>query len=408
MKRVPDPLPREAFAAALVAIGVFGSSSLQALLGRSSPEALWRAVLTGVHDDARHRRSRKAGELDVGALWRDHLEAAVEVVLPGAGGFPPVLIGDPDGPAVLFRCGKGGALTTGPRVAVVGTRRATRYGLSLAAELGSELAAAGVEVVTGLTPGIDEAAHEGALAGSGIAGGAPPVGLVAGPLDRPDPTMGRLWERARTAGVLVSEMAVGRRAVPPWRFVRRNRMLGALADVVVVVEAHGRGRALATAQAAAQRGVTVGAVPGSVRSPASAGTNGLLADGAQVVRETADVLVALELARAGESRRERATTPKAARRRTPGSVTTGTVTDRAPARGVPEPVSGGEVRRGSDDDRVLQALEWEPCPLEEVLRRTGLGLSSASAALERLRAAGRAHGDAGWWQQGPIGRRPLG
>ena len=117
----------------------------------------------------------------------------------------------------------------------------------------------------------------------------------------------RLWARLETGGGILSEAAPG--AAPEgWRFPLRNRLIAALAHVVVVVESHRSGGALHTVAAADERGVTVLAVPGSVRSPASEGTNALIADGCGVARDAADVLAALELACAGPGRSLRAGT----------------------------------------------------------------------------------------------------
>src|SRR6202011_3567041 len=139
--------------------------------------------------------------------------------------------------------------------------------------------------------GIDGAAHEGACGT-----GAPPIGVVAGGLDDPYPRRhARLWERVASTGVIVSESPAG---VPTekWRFPVRNRLLAALSDVVVVVESRHHGGSRHTVEAAVARGVPVGAVPGSIRSATSEGTNALLADGAFPVCSTADILVALSLA----------------------------------------------------------------------------------------------------------------
>ena len=104
----------------------------------------------------------------------------------------------------------------------------------------------------------------------------------------------RLWERVASSGVIVSESPAG---VPTekWRFPVRNRLLAALSDVVVVVESRHHGGSRHTVDAAVDRGVPVGAVPGSIRSATSEGTNALLADGAFPVCSTGDILVALSL-----------------------------------------------------------------------------------------------------------------
>ena len=173
---------------------------------------------------------------------------------------------------------------------MVGARTPTRYGIGVAAQFGADLSAAGVIVVSGLALGIDGAAHEGACGA-----GAPPVAVVAGGLDHPYPRRHeRLWERVASSGVIVSESPAG---VPTekWRFPVRNRLLAALSDVVIVVESRHHGGSRHTVDTAIDRGIAVGAVPGSIRSATSEGTNALLADGAFPVCSTGDILVALAL-----------------------------------------------------------------------------------------------------------------
>ena len=139
----------------------------------------------------------------------------------------------------------------------------------------SILSAAGVSVISGLALGIDGAAHEGACAA-----GTPPVAVVAGGLDDPYPRRhARLWARVAEHGAIVSESPAGV-GTEKWRFPTRNRLLAALSDVVVVVESRPGGGSRHTVDAALARGVAVGAVPGSIRSPTSEGTNALLAEGA--------------------------------------------------------------------------------------------------------------------------------
>ena len=214
----------------------------------------------------------------------------IRVLLAGQPSYPARLADDPQAPAVLFCLGDPSALADGPTVALVGTRAPTRYGIGVAAQFGADLAAAGVGVVSGLALGIDGAAHEGACGA-----GAPPIAVVAGGLDHVYPRRHeRLWERIAAAGVIVSESPAG---VPTekWRFPVRNRLLAALSDVVVVVESRHHGGSRHTVDAAMDRGVPVGAVPGSIRSATSEGTNALLADGAFPVCSTGDILVALAL-----------------------------------------------------------------------------------------------------------------
>ncbi len=193
---------------------------------------------------------------------------------------PWALIGRGD-PALLDGLDPFGAVT------IVGARRATSYGREIARELGRELAAAGMVVVSGLAFGIDACAHRGAIdAGRTIAV------LGCGP-DTAYPAAHRsLWRRICEECLVISELPPG---ASPWRwtFPARNRIMAALAGMTVVVEAASRSGSLITADLAADLGRDLGAVPGPVTSRASAGPNNLLAGGACVVRDAQDVLDAM-------------------------------------------------------------------------------------------------------------------
>jgi DNA processing protein len=316
-------------------------------------------------------------------------------------------------PPVLFSSGDPSPVDAFPTVAIVGTRTCTRYGLGVAAQLGAELAASGVVVVSGLALGIDGAAHEVAVAGweAGGAGAGRPVAVVATGLDHPYPARGaKLWEQVASVGAILSEAPIGT-TIERWRFPNRNRLLVALVDVAVVVESHHHGGSLHTARVAMDRGVPVGAVPGSIRSPASAGTNDLLADGCFPVRDATDVMVALELARAGSR-------PIRQRRRRQGRDERAVGDERSGhhgvGRGARSPVAESVVARltegaegigsgrsaGSDQDGpVLAAIGWERCSLEQILRRTGRSLTEVSVEIEQLAAQGVIEGDGSWWER---------
>jgi DNA processing protein len=206
--------------------------------------------------------------------------------------YPQRLLQAADAPAVLHVAGEpralidlGGTDHERPAVAVVGARRATGYGRDVAGALGRGLASGGVAVVSGMALGVDAAAHEGALATGG-----PTVAVLAGGPERAYPaTERRLHARIVAAHAVVSEMPPGFRA-RRWCFPARNRIIAGLAGVTVVVEAGERSGSLITADIALQLGRTVAAVPGPVTSPASAGANALLRDGAHLVRDARDVL----------------------------------------------------------------------------------------------------------------------
>lgn len=227
----------------------------------------------------------QACQLDPDDLLKRHLGAG-PIICPDHGNW--CFHDDPEPPLFLHAIGNTELLGSHPSVGIVGTRRCTTVGRRFAAKLGAELAEAGVTVVSGLAKGVDGAAHTGTLAAKGRA-----VAVVASGLDVVYPRSNEnLWSEIGRKGLLLSEAPLG---IKPdrWRFPARNRIIAALSDFVVVVESHVRGGALSTAEEASLRGISVGAVPGSVVSPASVGTNALLADGAIPIRHTQDVLDSL-------------------------------------------------------------------------------------------------------------------
>jgi DNA processing protein len=207
----------------------------------------------------------------------------------GCAEYPPGLLDLADAPAALHGIGSRTAiagLTPGRTVSVVGARRATEYGRRVAEELASGLASAGVTVVSGMAFGIDAAAHRGALAAGGTT-----VAVLAGGADVAyPPSSAGLHRRIVTAGgASVSEALPG--VVPArWQFPARNRLMAALSEITVVVEAALRSGSRHTSDAAIALQRTVAAVPGDVRSPVSAGPHELLRDGALLVRDAQDVL----------------------------------------------------------------------------------------------------------------------
>src|SRR5947207_2925514 len=179
----------------------------------------------------------------------------------------------------------------GPRAAIVGSRRPSPYGEAVAEQLGLELARARVVVISGLALGIDAAAHRGALNAGGVT-----VAVMGTGVDLIYPSAHSVLAEAIVAGggALVSQFPDG---TSPRRhnFPARNYTMAALADVVVVVEAGEGSGALITAEAALDLHKEVMAVPGSVFSPLSVGTHGLIRDGAGLVQNARDVLAALHV-----------------------------------------------------------------------------------------------------------------
>jgi DNA processing protein len=222
-------------------------------------------------------------ELDVAGCW---------ITCTHADSYPDALraLGG-EAPAALFGRGKE-ALVTGldpaAGVTIVGSRRASSYGLGVARELARMLAGSGIAVVSGLALGIDSEAHRGALE----SGGPTLAALGSGPERAYPRSRGRLYERIVEGGAVLSELPPGTKAFR-WTFPARNRIMAALANLTVVVEAAERSGSLITAGMAMDAGRDVGAVPGPVTAWLSAGTNQLIADGAIVIRDAQDVLDAL-------------------------------------------------------------------------------------------------------------------
>jgi DNA processing protein len=217
------------------------------------------------------------------------VNSAVWRIGRGEAGYPGVLLdlGD-EAPDALFGCGSKRLVTeldAGQMVTIVGSRHPSAYGLAVAQELGHLLGAAGLLVVSGMALGIDAAVHRGVLAGNGatiaVLGGGPDVVYPRSEC--------RLYERIVAKGAVISEMAPGT-SPGPGCFPRRNRIMAALATMTIVVEAAQPSGSLITAERAYKLGREVGAVPGRVTSRVAKGTNGLIADGAAVIRDAQDVL----------------------------------------------------------------------------------------------------------------------
>ncbi len=286
--------------------------------------------------------------------------AGVQVLWAGCAEYPMALAGDAEAPAVLFVRGEPAVLDA-RRVGIVGTRNATSAGLVTARELGTELAAEGVSVVSGLARGIDGAAHDGVRRRNGPGR---PVGVVGSGPDVVYPKRhAELWSWVASAGLLISEYAPG---TPPeaWRFPERNRIIAALSEVLVVVESRERGGSLITARMAAERGVEVMAVPGSPRCRASRGTNDLMRDGAAPVTCVDDVMVMLGL----DHRRHR-----------------GLPFD-------PRPLPTG------DEAKVLRACEGAPSTLDMIAAATGLSIVESALGAAPLERSGWLVEASGWFE----------
>lgn len=243
----------------------------------------------------------------------------------------------------------------GRAVAVIGTRRATRDGRELAREIARELAGSGIRIVSGLAAGVDGAAHRGALDAKGETAAV----LGSGLRFRYPRANHDIYAELEGRGLILTEFEPSTRP-EPHRFPTRNRIVAALCDAVLVVEAPAKSGALLTAREAGDIGIEVLACPGNPRLPTSAGCHELLRDGAALVTSAAHVLSELGWA------------------------------DVAASTTIPGPRTAGRAI-GEAERALLARLDLEPASLEELAALVG-GVREASVLLARLELDGRVTG----------------
>lgn len=213
--------------------------------------------------------------LDPARLYAEFLAAGCGVVCLDDADYPARLRGIYDPPLLLFYRGK---LPAAERIslAMIGSRRASGYGMQVAEILSRDLAAQGAVIVSGMARGIDSICHRGALSAGGET-----VAVLGSGIDVIYPRENeRLYAEICSHGAVLSEFPLGAAALP-LHFKRRNRVISGLANGVIVIEAGERSGTLLTVGFALEQGRDVFAVPGPVTSPTSRGTNRLLAEGAK-------------------------------------------------------------------------------------------------------------------------------
>lgn len=280
------------------------------------------------------------------AWLQDANDAPRDVLVLGDVRYPSAWLETADPPLIVYTTGRA-ELLNAPSVAIVGSRNPTPQGVENARSFAAALSRAGLTIASGLALGIDGAAHEGALQGSGST-----IAAVGTGLDRVYPKRHlALARRIAADGLLVSEYSLG---TPPLaeNFPRRNRLIAGLSRGTLVVEAALKSGSLITARMAIEAGREVFAIPGSIHSPQSRGCHALIKQGAKLVETAADVIEELQL---GPSPQESMTPEEAA------SVNT---------------------------DPLLAALGHDPVTLDALCARLGEPASELSARLLDLELAG--------------------
>lgn len=304
-------------------------------------------------------------------------EEGIRLVAYGAEGYPDRLGHLHRPPPVLYLAGDG-ALPDGEAVAVVGTRKATGYGRRMARDLAGGLARAGWAVVSGMAAGVDGVAHRAALDAGG-----PTVGVLGSGLRHEYPASNRdLYRDMRTEGLLATEFPPEVRPEPAF-FPRRNRIIAALADAVLVVQAGRRSGALITVEHGLELGREAFAVPGPVGPPASEGVHEMLREGATPATSAGDVLEALG---AGLSDGERGTDGGSTPGRRRGDDGDG---PRMPGRDRLATMFGPEADRA---EAMCRALAAGPRHADELADEAGLDAGAAAAVLGRLELEGWVRG----------------
>ena len=329
-----------------------GPGAARRLLGLyGSPEEIYRQKHLPVGEKQQAALDEAKRKLDELLRERDGFAArGIRWCCPADEEYPRRLLEIPDPPPVLFRKGDFPP-EDGKTAAVIGARRCSWYGRSMAERFGRELAKAGVSVVSGMAMGIDGYAQSAALE----AGGRSFAVLGCGP-EQAYPSVNRpLYERLPGNGGVISEFKPGTPPLP-YHFPLRNRIISGLADVLLVIEARAVSGTLITVDQALEQGKDVLALPGRLDDALSEGCNSLIRQGAGILTATGDVLALLGLEDASAGRGKRRARSAAA--------------------------------LSADQKNVLRALSSEPQHLEEIMMKTGFGLGELSLILLSLEESG--------------------
>jgi len=317
-------LPEAVFAA--------GGSALRAAIGTTLADRLLG------HDCER--------EIDAAMAWADQPGNHILTLADAA--YPQALLAAADPPVLLYAKGRVELLNR-PCLAIVGSRNATRQGEATAEAFAAALSSAGLTIVSGLALGIDAAAHRGALTGRGST-----VAVIGTGPDRIYPSRNEdLARDVADKGVVITEFALGTPAVAA-NFPRRNRLIAGLGRGCLVVEAAERSGSLITARLAAEAGLEVFAIPGSIHSPLSKGCHKLIKQGAKLVESAEDVLEELRWE---------------------------AIVASAPSAVVGPPVT-------PEATRLLEAMGYDPCNLDTLAERSGLTTDRLLAMLLPLELDG--------------------
>ena len=280
--------------------------------------------------------------------WEAFNKTGIQFIPYFSGHFPQKLLNIYQQPYALFV--KGALPENRKSVAVVGARMCSEYGRSIAEKIGFELAACGVQVISGMALGIDSASHAGALKAGGKT-----FAILGCGCDNCYPSSSRnIYKNILdSGGGIISEYPPGS---PPltWHFPERNRLISGLADAVAVIEAKEKSGSLITADHALDQGRDVYAVPGRIDDILSRGCNRLIAQGAGIICDTDSLLINLGLKKTAGKQKQNIS----------------------------------EAKPDAAELKVLDYLDLHPVSMETILEMTGLNLLEALNILENLKQKG--------------------
>jgi DNA processing protein len=270
-------------------------STLRLLEKLKSPQDIFRSSASEL--EAAGLSPTQARAVASGCSFEDAVEqqqrmmkAGARLIAFGDSAYPKQLREIYDPPLLMFALGRTELLNTAG-IAVVGTRRATPYGLAAAERLSADLAKAGLTIISGMARGIDTAAHRAALAVGGLT-----IAVFGCGVDVLYPSENRkLYEDISKKGLLLSEFPMGAPAYPQ-NFPIRNRIVSGLSSGVLIVEGAQHSGSAITAKVGMDQGREVFAVPGNITSKMSWGPNLLIKQGAKLVQEWTDVTEELPVA----------------------------------------------------------------------------------------------------------------
>jgi len=268
--------------------GVGGESRRQLLKAFGLPDAIFSAgagaLSAVVGESLASRLLSHDSERNIDAALEWAAQAGNSLITLADAAYPQALLAAVDPPVLLYAKGRPELLNR-PGLAIVGSRNATKQGEATATSFAAALSGAGLTIVSGLALGIDAAAHHGALTGRGST-----IAVIGTGADRIYPSRNEALAREIAEnGVVISEFPLGTPALAA-NFPRRNRLIAGLARGCLVVEAAERSGSLITARLAAEAGLEVFAIPGSIHSSLSKGCHKLIKQGAKLVESAQDIL----------------------------------------------------------------------------------------------------------------------